>query len=285
MTVLLLFGGCVKDFNIGGNSTGVTINSVFTDLDTMRLYLTKSTGGNIPPEAMPGISDAKVQLYEDDILAGTMAYVPSGTNPTFGYYAWPGKARAGHRYHVVANGTDFSLSATDTVPPKIPIGVAKIVSRSKNKIHYRFTFSDDYARRDYYRINLWVYGYKNAVDSLGDTVAVAYANALRVPNDGTLADTVRDFGKWLLFSDSGFNGNEKQIDMTFSVADTTKVLNEWLLVELNHVSPAYYDYMRTTNLYYQSSYLSEPVHIYTNVPNGTGAFVGQHVNQFLYLMK
>jgi hypothetical protein len=145
-------------------------------------------------------------------------------------------------------------------------------------------FKDDPYRQNYYRVNMWAGGYQRIINGNHDTSYSFQFYAINGRPADTAFQVVRD-GDFFLFSDNGFNGQEKSLPIKFSTIDTSQFQNLTLYAELHTVSPAHYEYFKSLNLYRSTNSSSEPVFIYSNVNNGLGAFVAEHIQSLPIVIK
>ena len=289
--LLLLLASCEKDFVIdqhNGNNK-MAVNALFDDGQPIQVFITKPYAIGAPNTTIAAIPDAQVALYEDSVFKEMIRYVPSDTQNTFGSYISNLIPQQGKRYTIQAMDANYVAA---TASDQIPVG-AQIISSSLQ--HYTdsgsnqggimtMTFKDDPAVQNYYRINVWIGGLYHDPNNLTDTSHYFQWNAITSYPISPVSDTVRD-GAFFLFSDRGFNGQQKTLQISFNTIDTTGFSSLNLYVELHTISQPNYQYFQTLNLYRASNGSSEPVFIYSNVNNGFGAFVGEHLQSLPFVIK
>lgn len=288
---LLSFASCEKDFVVKDQDKlkGMVINCFFNDLQPLTVYLTgsyTSSGSN----TITGISDAKVELYEDGVLKEQLAYVPSDTLNRFGAYHSQLIPQAGKKYMVKASHPAYgTVTAEDEIPEPAQLVSQTLISYPDTfgeTARVKFRIKDDASAQNYYRINAWVYYTQRVVDDNGDTVELSSATGLRATPLSPLLDTLRDTGWYPVFSDRNFNGLEKEIELSIESTPTaTKTETMTLYVELYTISKQSFEYYRTVDLYHQTSYNTEPVHVYSNVQNGYGIFAGYAFSRMQFVVK
>ncbi len=290
---LILLSSCENDFDAPERDAAkrMVLNCRFTDAWQMSVYLTESyttTGSN----NINSLEGAKVELFEDGVFKEELAYVPSDTGNTFGSYRSALIAQEGKKYMVKAT---HPLYGTVTAEDEMPLA-AQILSYSL--LHYpdssagdrnalvKFRFRDDGSKNDYYRVNVWMEARWNTVNSTGDTLEHSYIYGFRPELLTTVADTVRDGGWFLLFSDRSFNGQDKELQMEFRyVPEPEEYSSVRLWVELYTVSKAHYEYYRTLQIEGNFNGPSEPVHVFSNVQNGYGIFAAENFERMEFVVK
>ena len=290
LIVLLFISSCEKDFNINPQNTGneLAINSLFNDGNQITVYVTKNFPVGSTSNYMTAIPDARVELYENNIFKEIMHYQPSDTQALFGSYVSNLIPAVGKSYTVKTFAANYlNASATDTIPlpaQLITYAVEKYATSGpgpRGKMY--MVFKDDPAVENYYRINAWLGGWLRNINSLGDTTYSFQFNAVEPYATNEVNDTVRD-GDFLLFSDRGFNGQEKNLQLTFNTINPRNYSSLDLYIELHTVSKAHYQYFKTLNLYRTAS-STEPVFVFNNINNGLGAFVAEHIQTMTFVIK
>ena len=286
---LLLVTSCEKDFNINPQNTGndLVINSLFNNGSPITVYVSKSYPVGSINNYMTAIPDAKIELYENNILKEIMPYVPSDTQALFGAYVSNTIPQVGKSYTIKVSDKNYlSATATDTIPMPTQIITSAIEKYAtsgpgpRGKMY--MVFKDDPAVQNYYRINAWAFGQLRTISS-GDTTYSYQYEAIEPYATNEVSDTVRD-GYFLLFSDKGFNGQEKNLELTFSTINPRNYVYLNLYIELHTVSKAHSQYFKTLNTYRTSS-STEPVFVFSNVNNGLGAFVAENIQTMTFVIK
>ncbi len=293
LLILSFISSCEKDFVVKEQSASkrMVINCLFTDAWQIAAYITvsyTSPGTN----NIQGVSDANVALYEDGVFKEVLTYVPSDTLGISGQYKSQSIPQKGEKYLIKATHPLYGVAtAEDVVPLPTQIISHQILQYpdTTNNLHdavVTFRFKDDGSQENFYRINTWFDASYPVVTSNGDTIQQSYANGWRPYLISTLPDTVRDNSWFVLFSDKGINGNEKEVQLKFrnaEIADYYSSLN--LYVELYTVSKTHFEYQRTLELYQNSGNIADPVHVYTNVQNGYGIFAASDFQRMQFVVK
>ncbi len=290
LIILLFISSCEKDFNINPQGTGnqLVVNSLFNDGTPITVYVTKPYPVGSSNNYITAIPDARVELYENNLLKEIIAYVPSDTQALFGSYISNTIPQFGKSYTVKTVRAGYTnASATDTIPlptQLITSAVEKYTTSGpgpRGKMY--MVFKDDPNTQNYYRINAWIGGWIPTIGTNGDTIPKFQFTAIEPYATNEVSDTVRD-GDFLLFSDRGFNGQEKNLELTFNTVNPHSYTSLYLYTELHTISKAHYEYFRTLNLY-RTSNSNEPVFIFSNVNNGMGAFVAEHIQTMTFTIK
>ena len=289
--VLLFISSCEKDFNINQQSVSnrMAINSLFNDALPVTVFVTKPYAVGVPETAITSIPDARIELYEDSVFKEVLHYVPSDTQNAFGAYVSNLLPQAGKSYTIKASDANYqSANATDAIP--VPAQLVSsalqqyIDTGSNGRGLVNLVFKDDPNVQNYYRINVWANGNQFSVNQQGDTSYSFRNYAIQTYPVSPVNDTVRD-SYFFLFSDRGFNGQEKTLQLSISTINPHNFSNLTLYVELHTVSYAHYEYFSTLNLYRGTNSSSEPVFIYSNVNNGFGDFVGEHIQWIPFVIR
>ena len=291
--LLCFISSCEKDFVVKEQSTskGMVINCLFTDAWQIAAYITvsyTSPGTN----NIQVVSDANMELYEDGVFKEVLTYIPSDTLGTFGQYQSQLIPQKGKKYLIKATHPLYGVATAEDVVP-LP---AEIISHQLlqypdtiNKLRdaiVTFRFRDDGTQENFYRLNVWFDATYPIITSNGDTIQQDYSNGLRPYLITTLSDTVRDNGWYVLFSDKGMNGNEKEVQVKFRNAELAEYYSSMnLYVELYTVSKTHFEYQRTLELYQNSGNIADPVHVYSNVQNGYGIFAASDFQRMQFVVK
>ncbi|MDB5284276.1 MAG: hypothetical protein JWO06_3351 [Bacteroidota bacterium] len=296
LLVILLFGlticGCEKDFSVSQQTSAkkMVINSLFNNGGPVVVYLTDSylasTQGNIN-----SINDARMELYEDNVLKEVMKYTPSDSVNTFGAYKSILFPKAGKNYSIKVTEPVYGVStASDAVPLPASITTQQLVQYGDSATHSNdvivdLGIKDDGSTENYYRINVWIGGQQWFLNGT-DTVTQPYFEARGPQMLTTVVDTVRD-GLFLLFSDKNFNGQTKDLKMKFDKLDPHSFTSLSIFVDFYTASKSDYEYQQTLSTYRStsSSANSEPVHVFSNVQNGYGIFAAEQYQGVVFNIK
>jgi hypothetical protein len=290
---LVFISACEKDFVVPEQAKlkGLVVNSLFNDLNPVSVYVSDSYG-SAGTNNVTNIYDARVELYEDGVFAELLGYVPSDSLNNSGQYLSKLTPQKGKKYSIVVSHPKLGVArATDSIPVQPLISSNELVQYpdSNNRLRdavVKFKFKDDGNAENFYRINVYYYGKGANIHPNGDTVIYERSNWLRPEPLVPLADTCRDLGIFLLFSDKTFNGIEKEVNLALNdVPWASNFDQEWIWVELHTVSKTHYEYFKTLNQYRQTNYDSEPVHVYSNVQGGYGIFTGEQIQTMMITVK
>ncbi len=281
---------CEKNFVVKDQTDAkrMTVNCNFDNYRVFTVYVTQSSSlsgnGSLKP-----ITDARVELFENDSLIAVLPYVPTDTGNTFGSYKTDFFPTPGNKYGVKITHPVYGIVTAEDVMLNLPqINNSTLESygdfSTNSDVKFRFQLHDDGATEDYYRINLWQWGIQKVmIDSVWQTSDFSYGAKPELLCD--VSDTVRDNGYFLLFSDKNFNGTDKEIKLRFFGVDSALAEQVNAVVEFQHVSKAHYEYYRTLELYQHSGYGAEPVHVYNNINNGYGIFMSSAINSMYVQVK
>ena len=289
--LLALISSCEKDFNFNTQGAGneMAVNSLFNDGAPVVVFLTKPYAIGTTNNNITAITDARIELYEDSVFKEVMHYVPSDSQNLFGTYVSNLLPQTGKTYTIKATDALYpEATATDQIP--VP---AQVITSSLQQYQdtgnnpqgiMTMVFKDDPNVQNYYRINVWMSGNERSITPQGDTSYVFNNYAIETFPVTPVNDTVRD-GYFFLFSDRGFNGQEKTLQIRFNTLNPNRFANLNLYVELHTVSYAHYEYFKTLNLYRTTGNSNEPVFIYSDVNGGYGDFVAEHIQSIPFVIK
>ncbi len=283
--------GCEKDFVVDEQTAGkrMVVNCMFDNFRPFTVYVTESSTqtGYAPFHCL---NDAVVELYQGSTYLETLTYIPSDSIASFGAFKSQTMAEPGKAYSVKVKQARYGeATASDYLPTVTPLVTAGLESYGNAANNFasvaRIRFGDNVAADDYYRLNTWMSWDFWAVNEQGDSVLLQQGAALRPQPLNALSDTVRDNGWYLLFSDKGFNGMEKDLRFSFSGIPLEALEHVNIYIELHHVSEAHYRYFRTLEAYRASNPQSEPVTVFGNIINGYGIFCGEGISYAVLPVK
>ncbi len=278
---LLALAGCEKDFNIP-NKSQMVINSLFNSGAPMQVYLTTGYPGTNVNNNVTTISDAQIALFENNVFKEYLHYIPSDTGNTFGAYYSNLVPQNNFAYSITVTEPNYpTATAIDTIPKPTQIIACNLVQfpqTGTGKALVDLVFQDDPSVQNYYRLNTWLAGNTFVVDSNYDTILTPFLTAIEPYILNGVNDTVRDDPKFLLFTDRGFNGQIRELQIQSTVHSLrSNVYNETMLVELHAVSYSHYEYFKTYALYRLGGGSTNiSAYVYSNVVNGYGIFVGEN---------
>ena len=286
--VLIAFAGCEKDFTLPNNSQMV-INSLFNSGGPIAVYVTTSYPGTNVNNNVTGISNAQIALYENNIFKEYMYYVPSDT--AFGTYYSHLIPQNNYSYAIRVTAPNYAAAtAIDTIPKPAQIIACNLLQfpqTGSGKALVDLVFQDDPSVQNYYRLNTWLSGNTFSVDSNNDTILFPFLTAIEPYVLNGVQDTVRDDPKFLLFTDAGFNGQIKELQIqctTHSVR--SNVYNETMLVELHAVSYSHYEYFKSYATWRAGNQATNIAgYVYGNIVNGYGIFVGENWKENEFVLR
>lgn len=290
LLLLLALSACEKDFIPPGNSQMV-INSLFNSNGPIELYLTTSYPATNYNNNVTSISDAQIALYENGIFKEYMHYVPSDTQNAFGAYFSNLTPQNNYAYSITVSESHYAAAAAiDTIPKATEIIACDLMQfpqTGTGKALADLVFQDDPSVLNYYRLNTWLVGNTFVVDSNADTILTPFATAIEPYVLNGVNDTVRDDPKFLLFSDRGFNGQIKELQIQSTVHSVrSNVYNEAMVVELHTVSRSHYEYFKTYATYKTGGGSTNIAgYVYSNVNNGYGIFCGENWKENVLILK
>ncbi len=231
------------------------------------------------------ITNAKVELYRDDIL---IASLPAANKQYM--YVFDGiKPEINHTYKVVASASGYETVWAEVALPEavFPDKVTTTVIDTFYWYEYYMndtiynatgkvtvTFTDPAKASNYYALEVYSFYTYYQTNENGDTVqSVTTKVGLNSYNNTTnspLIDYTLGYGYY--FTDKFFNGSQVTLDIPVRYSGNTR--STTVYVELISVSETQYFYDKSKMIFSNNNGnpFTEPVQIYTNIHNGFGIF-------------
>jgi hypothetical protein len=294
--LLFLLNACEKDFVIKdqASSSKMVVNSLFSNSGKMNVYVTGSYASN-GANTIHSLEDATVELYEENVFKEQLKYVLSDTAGTFGKFQSSFNPVKGKKYSISVTQAQYGqVSATDE--QVIPVQILNYYvahypadSTENSRAKMVINMHDNGDKENYYRITMWAEEkLSQVINAQGDTMIYTRTQSYKLMPAIYLADTAREWGWNLFFSDNGFNGQNKTLEFDFQDATTKdKLISSKLWYEIRTISKAYYLYNKTLELYRQTNNTnsSEPSYVYTNIANGYGIFASYNAQSKSTIIK
>lgn len=294
----------------------LVVNCLFTPDSTWKVQLTRNMSVSDTNFEAPVITNAIVQLWEDNIYLGAC------THTSEGIYRLSLHPKPGSTYKLIASAPGFpEIEAIDSLPAlptefegyldlSGPVPVTDELGNVSSSFRSVFTFKDAPNQNNYYRIGLalkdsfqgYLPDYQVSITDIFDDKL----QVLAVGGDAAAAERVGLKNGIILMQDISFPGGLKTVNM---YRDTSSIFNAYRLQDIN--TGTYYSSggptpirpyiklyadvwsMSQTLFTYYVTYLTQgysmadPFAIYTNaysnVTNGRGVFAGYQREQvFIY---
>ncbi len=276
----LILSSCEKDFNTPLSGTKMSISSFFSDTSVVTVVVSKSYP--LANNNTAGISDASIELYEDSVFKEILHHVSSGS--TSGTYKSNLIPQRGRNYSITVTEPVYGkATAQDNIPLPATINSCQLLqyvdSGNYGIATVDLNFTDNPSVPNYYSISMTEKAVSFYLDTAGDTILYTHNFFVHPSALTKLQDSVFDYSSdAILFSDNGFNGQQKQVILNCDAyTNTSNILHATLYINLNTISKSYYEYFRTlallANTNQSATYTS--VNIYGNIQNGYGIFAGQ----------
>ncbi len=291
--VLVVVSACEKEIDYKGDNleSFLVLNAALqTDsIVTCRVSKSRTLLDNKPIQT---ISDASVELYINDELAGELVAFPNGE-----YRSESTVVKSGMKYELRVKYASFkAIKAVSLVPgqAKAEVESFKMVEvrtdeYTSEKLRLKVKVSD-MPGNDYYRLKLyapqWWYNeetgeYEFDEDSyyslrFDSSDPVLNGNVVVVNDD--FSD--HPLNEYRVFDDALFEGEDYVL--TFDVDGYDLETASKMKIDLQKISYDLYLYYKTLDAYnyYEDSPFSEPVRIHSNVSNGAGV-VGSFTSNWL----
>lgn len=270
--------------------TQLTVNCLFDNYSSFRLYLTRSSS-ILAPMNIVSVADARVYLYEEDTFREVLVYVPSDTANTFGAYQSSFTPVFGKKYSIRVEHPHYGIvTANERMPVLIRMDSVRLVSKgdaSQNQDGIvEIFFSDIAAEKNMYRLNTWLQMQRAVVnETTGDTVISTTSDGRKATPEEELSDFFQESSWSILFSDGTFNGRQMKLTLHFKAVRLSRYEEVNLYVDLLHISQAYYDYIKTLKQQRSSNEDDDFLPVYGNVKNGYGIFAGSAIHSAMIKLK
>lgn len=256
----------------------------FPEIDST-IFGLKATKGLSDTGYCPVISNAVVQLYENDVLMSTMTYYANS-----GIYSTPFTAyTAGKTYTVKASAPGYPAIEASDIMPSTPgnFQVEHIENALKMNFQgspdawfdeFKISFDDQASTQDFYAINI-----DNSIENLLQSNDMWTRGKYTVDPDvdanagGDIGDNANIYYNKVYLTDKNFNGKRKTIVLYVEngmIGPTPQPNFQPWFLRFDNLSENAYKYEKTKWLYQMSdgNPFAEPVLIHNNVKNGVGSF-------------
>ena len=210
------------------------------------------------------ITDAEIQLYENDVLVSTLAEDSPGIYISHGFVPAPGR-----KYSIqIKKGSD-QVSASTTLPTPLPfvfVDTVRVQSDYSEYLRIKIRITDPPGEENYYMI-----GFEMPPKDTEPEYSYAY-NIYFNTDEPFIEGYTDGFG---LFSDVLFRGQTQVMSFDF---DTYNFFNDTNTVHiiLRSISKDMFLYLLTMEAQRNASFspFAEPVMVYNNIIEGYGIFAG-----------
>lgn len=275
------FSSCEKklDIELPDHTPELVVNAIFTPDSAFQVEVSR-TKSLTDPRGVTYISNATVEIYEDNMLMETLPY-RSVTNLKGVYKAEGAVAKANRSYTVKVRAPGYqAVTATNVVPEKVDIVGAELqdirldANSIKGNLVVNFQEPEDQANA----YHLIIY---RPIIRLNDQsglyeVAGYYEEYFKTEE----VRVTENYDVGVLFTDEGCNGQKKEIVCEFNgFYDASRDGLDHFIVELRSVSDDYYRYHKSYTEQ-QNNFNNKIVDVYTNVEDGYGIFAGYHSSYY-----
>ncbi|SEF70846.1 DUF4249 domain-containing protein [Algoriphagus boritolerans] len=268
--------GCEQflEVELPGQEPRLVINSLLENSDTIRVYLTKSSGileGN-EYDGFDYVKDGQVFLKTEDGTKIPFGFIDN-SNPfeSFAYYYLAGyDLKESEQYEILAESPEFKeISGQVQFPELTPIKELSYKNlgpnaNSENSDLMEFTLKfDDLEGRNFYELTGRIVG-RSTTQANSFYFSDLYPKPV---NPAYERDSWTYDG--ILFNDILLNGKDSEIVFRVSIPKGFDLEVEF---NFSHVTESYYRYEETVGLqgYNRGDFLSQPVLVYSNIQNGMG---------------
>lgn len=265
----------IVEFDLPETEPQLVLNSLFNTDSTLTVYLYKSRGVEESSALPETVAGALVTLSD-----GNGNILATLTEQSPGIYTSSFVANAGVHYHIKAEKEGYkTVSAADKIPQnQVVLDSYRVIKKYdiNEQAFYHISLTiDDPPGNDFYEVMV-----RTRYSTLVDYVVYSGEAVEKLHSDDHVISEHTNGGNYLLFKDVQFNARQKELVIYsyFSFPDcvTNCSVNAIMELQINKVSPAYYNYKETMAL--QTSIndnpFAEPVSVYSNIRNGYGIFAG-----------
>jgi Domain of unknown function (DUF4249) len=262
LSLIVIIQACTKqlDIKIPSDEKDIVVNALINPDSTFRVHLSYS----IPimdSILAPHISDAAIEVYENDLYLCNLAYNDSG------YYASNAEKPAeGKMYKLVIKHAETETVASETIPISVPIVSLDTSWITIKKIKYLkciIVFNDLPDTKNYYMLGVWGQKFTNS--------KYGQFESLDLTNYDQAVDNENKLDNRIFFNDEAFNGNEHK---TMIVTEVNN--NDRIIIQFMAISNSYYNYCKSYILQMNSvgHPYTERVPVFSNIIGGLGILAG-----------
>ena len=294
----------VIDLDIPPHEPVLVLNGILDTDTNARVVISHSVGAF--SNAVPSfINNANVLLYKDNqfidsLLLDTtnLVYVNyyddyAADSLAMYYYKSDYIPEKNTTYRIAVDHSDYpSISAETFIPDDITVYNIDVDTTShEDKIGLTFSFDDNAAQQNYYRLKVFSSCTKEWEDEYGNDQEWGYrGDAYMMSNDPSFSSDIpwggyTFIGNKVIFSDDLFNGQQKT--MTLDVQSEFEYAEcDTVIIEFSTFSDDTYSYYSSLVGHSEKGELSifggEVIPVYSNVENGLGVLISTNVQQ-IYL--
>lgn len=288
----------------------LVVNGLVVSGDTISVTLSKSKSKVDDSYYSKALTNAKVDLYVNDVLAETLMPVKekvygSDEPVAVGKYKANilGEAGKSYRLEILADGYGL-VSCETTVPNPVEIVVwdTTTVNNSsewnvQSKTEYNIQFDDNSQQHNYYQLQAKLTEGYELLGYMPDGSVIHSDTIVIMPekyewveilnpqlneaiNEADEFITGTPENRYAIFNDDSFNGNKMKLRFELGYSSYYYGSNQYSNntnfrirdVSLYSLSKEYYDYLNTANLHFwfHEDFFSEPVQVYSNINGGIG---------------
>jgi len=297
--ILLLFAqSCEEyiDYELDSSERKIVLNGFINPNEPVKINLSKSVSAADYIKKVEYISNAKVELYENNILVSELIY------DELGFYISDFKPSENKTYTIKAEAEGFkNVYAQTTVPSSVSI--LEINDDNLNIELYTeygysqyniegnliFKFARAQNSNNFFLVNTYTitgniaYNYETnePVDTLWTKQSLWYNPAIE-SNTTTEYLYIYDMFEGFVFSDEFSKSNFFDVNIAFSsyFSNNSSVNSEKrLYFDAINFDETFFNYLKSKNLYSDNdgNPFSEPVNVYSNVTNGLGLFTAYSI--------
>ncbi len=284
LATIVAFTSCEKiiDISIPESERKLVLNGLLIAGKPIEIKLSKSVSVFEENAIIDIVSNAKVEVFENEILLGEATHINSG------WYRLDNKAIAGAKYtlkvtqtglqHIIAETTvpnqDFSFK-TDTV--------LFISEWGQRMYKLKYSATTNTSNKSFYMLKPYekpsVYYFINEKGLADSAYYTNYYGAFQTQDPSLISNWYGEF----LFSSETFSNNTKNIDFDFNISNS----NTTVYIDYYAISEDFYKHRVTISKYMENSGnpLVEPVLVYSNVNGGLGFLGGAMVKSDSIVFK
>jgi hypothetical protein len=268
-----------------------SIIGTFQQNKEIKIYISKSKriDDNTPVEF---ISNAKVQLFEDDVFVENLSFVLENANTNLGYYISTIKTKVNKKYKIISSVEGLPTAEAEEILMTKPNIISNQLLQYPDSLNiYKkgvidFTIEDSASTKDYYVINVFEFVKSFYIDTLGDTI---FSNNYYQSSFTINEYPRRSTQSKLYIKDDIFNGIQKDFRIEFQgfVLSNPYIIEQKVYFEIAKIGVGYYNYFLSDqeNKSGVSNNNKEPNSLISNIKNGYGHFSSYNLRTFVYSIQ
>jgi Domain of unknown function (DUF4249) len=302
MSLFFGFNSCTKTktFEVD-NDNKLVVNSIIAPELVVRVAISETKPPQGSVDFVP-LSDVHITLQGDNQSWVLDSFVPPGILKDIGFYTSKVNIniQTNQAYKLSIETANYPVIAVETAIPTLPtisnpvlsnlnLTALPIMSISPGYIlgaDLSFLIEDKIEKNDYYFLKVtyfsdYILGKTYPINLIDTSTTKSLGFSINNINDVTSSYLL---GLGNVFSDTGFNGQNKEISVRLqSKLDLNNAIPDVVTLEVWSLNEDYYQYITSYNkqLSLNTDPFAEPLNIYSNISGGLGIFGGYSVAKII----